>query len=96
MREKDQVIVIKNYVLKSFPDIAERIFEDETTLDMDFVENCSHLSGTQELLVRIAHSVWNQDGMINLYETLSRLDSENLQNVIDGLQFLKDGREENG
>ena len=92
MKEQDQVIAIKNYVLKGYPEIAERIFQDETTLDMDFVENCEHLSGGQQLLVKVAHSVWNQDGLVNLWEALSRLDEENMQNVIDAIQFLKDSR----
>lgn len=89
MREKDQVVAIKNYVLKNFPDIAQNIFINETTLNMDYVENCDHLSGGQQLLIKVAHSIWNQDGSINLWEIFNRLDSENLKNVIDGLEFLR-------
>ena len=89
MKEKDQVIAIKNYFLKSWPELADRLFVDSTTIDVDFVENCGHLSSTQELLVKLSYSMWNDLGQVNLWEVFRTLEDKDLKNVIEGLEYLR-------
>lgn len=87
MKEKDQIRAINHLLDNS--GIREHFWLDENTADVKFVNNCGHLSGGEQLLVKIAYSIWNQDLDVNLWEILGRLDSDNFRRFTDALMMAR-------
>jgi ABC-type cobalamin/Fe3+-siderophores transport system ATPase subunit len=65
-----------------------------STVNTEFIQNCGHLSGGEQLMVRVAASIWNQDTSINLYELAARLDTTQYIRFIEAMSVLRDLKEE--
>ena len=83
---------INQHILAKFPGLVEKIWTDHENMDLDFIDGCGHLSGGQQLLCKVAYSLWSKDGLINLNEVVGKLDGENLANLCAAIDYLQSSK----
>ncbi|MFK7825703.1 MAG: hypothetical protein AB8G05_16240 [Oligoflexales bacterium] len=80
---------INQHILAKFPGLADKIWVDDERMDLEFIKSCGHLSGSQQMLCKLAYSFWHREGLINLNEVVSQLDGENLSNLCAAIKYLQ-------
>lgn len=90
MSEKQRYLAI-NHLLETANDhIINAFWKSDTEMNVRFVHNCSYLSSGEQLLVKLAASIWNQDTEINLYEVSTKLDAKLYNRFIEALTMLRE------
>ena len=80
---------INQHVFAKFPGLANKVWRDDESMDVEFINSCGHLSGKQQMLCKVAYSLWHREGLVSLNEVVSQLDEENLSNLCAAIKYLQ-------
>lgn len=92
-RGGQRLMEVMNLIFQNHPQILEFLFElDRPKLRHEadrLMREAGVFSTGEKILIRIALNLWNGYGSVCLWDVIERLDQDNYQQVVLGLQHLR-------